>query len=300
MFNQNRIYRIFQLINYLKAAPAKTTASIERFLDTSGRTVYRYLDLLEELGFQIEKDEKGRLFINGSTDAEMIPFTAQEADFLKKLVQSAGKQHKLSAGVLQKLQRFDEITSGSNSLFNAHLSKIVETISIAIMERKQIKIKGYHSANSETISNRIIEPMKFTDDYTSLSAFEIATRSNKYFNIERMTEVRLLNQKMKFESLHQFFAPDCFGFQGKDMNKEIEMELSMRAYLLLKEQYPMCASRIQTIPGNNKFLLTTRVQSFKAPGRFAIGLPEEVKVIGSAAFKKYVSKETHHSSVIKK
>ena len=50
MFNQNRIYRLFQLINYLKARPAKSIRSIETFLDTSERTIYRYLELLKDLG----------------------------------------------------------------------------------------------------------------------------------------------------------------------------------------------------------------------------------------------------------
>jgi len=63
MFNQNRIYRLFQLINYLKARPAKSVRSIEIFLDTSGRTVYRYLDLLKDLGFNIEKDSNNKIFI---------------------------------------------------------------------------------------------------------------------------------------------------------------------------------------------------------------------------------------------
>jgi hypothetical protein len=57
MFNQNRIYRLFQLINFLKARPAKSIRSIEAFLETSERTAYRYLDLLKDLGFQEHKTD---------------------------------------------------------------------------------------------------------------------------------------------------------------------------------------------------------------------------------------------------
>jgi len=100
MFNQNRIYRLFQLINYLKARPAKTVRSIETFLDTSERTVYRYLDLLKDLGFSIEKDSNNKIFI-ASSDIDLIPFTPQEADYLKKLILSTGKKNQLAQSVLQ-------------------------------------------------------------------------------------------------------------------------------------------------------------------------------------------------------
>ena len=141
MFNQNRIYRLFQLINYLKARPAKSVRSIEIFLDTSGRTVYRYLDLLKDLGFNIEKDSNNKIFIAFSSDIDLIPFTPQEADYLKKLILSTGKKNQLAQSVLQKVQQSSEIQLGADSLFKAHLSKIVEQISVAIIERKQLLIK---------------------------------------------------------------------------------------------------------------------------------------------------------------
>jgi proteasome accessory factor C len=78
MFNQNRIYRLFQLINYLKARPAKTVRSIETILDTSERTVFRYLDLLKDLGFNIERDSNNKLFIAASSDIDLIPFTPKK------------------------------------------------------------------------------------------------------------------------------------------------------------------------------------------------------------------------------
>jgi proteasome accessory factor C len=288
MFNQNRIFRIFQLINFLKARPAKTIASIESFLKTSGRTVYRYLDLLEELGFTIEKDAAGRLSIAGTADDEVVPFTPQEAQYLKKLVISTGKESKLAHSVLLKLKRTNELESGAEHLFKAHLSKIIEQISIAIMERKQLLIKGYHSANSESIRDRIVEPVGFTTNYDSVSAFEIKAGENKYFNIERMSAVEVLEKKMRYETEHRFHAPDCFGFQGKSMNKEIEIEMSMRAYLVLKDEFPMATAFTKPVDGKKKYRLKARVQSFKAPGRFVLGFHDEIDVLGSSQFARYV------------
>jgi proteasome accessory factor C len=288
MFNQNRIYRLFQLINYLKARPAKSVRSIESFLETSERTVYRYLDLLKDLGFTIEKDINNKIFIAASADVELLPFTPQEAHYLKKLILSAGKENQLAQSVLQKIQHSSEIELGADSLFKAHLAKIIEQISEAILDRKRLLIRGYSSANSQSISDRLVEPTCFTENYDAVSAFEVETKLNKYFNIERITRVDVLDVPMQYEEKHEFFKPDIFGFQGQSMDKEIELQMSMRAYLLLKEEYPMSATFIKTESGSESYYIKANVQSFKAPGRFVLGISDDVKVLGSEEFIEYI------------
>lgn len=278
------------MINYLKAKPAKSVRSIESFLETSERTVYRYLDLLEDLGFDIERDSQNKLFITSNSDIDFIPFTPQEADYLKRLVLSSGKENQLAQSVLQKVQHSSEIQLGAESLYKAHLSKIVEQISVAIVEGKQLMIKGYHSANSQSVTDRLIEPTCFTENYDSVSAFEVKSKLNKYFNIERMTSVEVLDTSMQFEAQHEFYKPDIFGFQGKSMNKEIELEMSMRAYLVLKEEYPMSAAFVKPLLDSGKYHFKSKVQSFLAPGRFVMGFSEEVQVIGSKEFVRYIQK----------
>ena len=63
MFNQNRIYRVFELINFLKARPSKGMKTLVSLLDISERSVYRYLDLLAELGIKVLKDDENRYFL---------------------------------------------------------------------------------------------------------------------------------------------------------------------------------------------------------------------------------------------
>lgn len=290
MFNQNRIYRLFQMINYLKARPAKSVRSIESFLDTSERTVYRYLDLLKDLGFTIEKDSNNKIFIASTSDIDLIPFTLQEADYMKMLILTSGKENQLAHSVLQKIQQSSEIQLGAESLFKAHLAKIVEQISVAIIDGKQLLIKGYSSANSQSVTDRLVEPTCFTDNYDAVSAFEIKTRLNKYFNIERMTSVEVLETQMEHEAQHEFYKPDIFGFQGKSMSKEIELQMSMRAYLVFKEEYPMSAAFIKQIPDTGKYSFKANVQSYKAPGRFVLGFLEDVKVVGSKEFIRYIQR----------
>jgi hypothetical protein len=74
------------------------------------------------------------------------------------------------------------------------------------------------------------------------------------------------------------------------MNKEIELEMSMRAYLVLKEEYPMSAAFVKPLPDSGKYYFKAQVQSFLAPGRFVLGFSEEVNVIGSKEFVRYIKK----------
>jgi predicted DNA-binding transcriptional regulator YafY len=286
MFNQKRIYRVFQLINYLKAPPAKPIKSIMKFLGTSERTVYRYIDLLAELGFQIKKDPDNRLWIDSKSTSFTI-FTPQESSYLEKLILSSGKQSKLAESTLYKIQQSSEHHIGADNLYRAHLAQIVATISEAIAQGKQLLIKSYASAHSQSITDRIVEPVAFTDNYISLCAFEPKSKENKYFNIERMGSVLMSNRKMKYQHLHAFHKPDVFGFQGKNMNKEISLQLNLRAMLILRESYPMSSPYIlQETEGT--YLFTVQVQSFTTPAKFVLGMQPDVVIRGSTAFKRFV------------
>lgn len=261
-----------------------------QFLDTSERTVYRYLDMLKDLGFKIERDSGNRIWITTNGNTDIVPFTDQEADYLEKLIKTTGKSNKLAESVLQKVRLSSELQIGANLLFKAHLGHIVEQISIAIIEGRQLLIKSYTSANSQTVTDRIVEPMCFTDNYESVSAYEVKTKQNKYFNIERMGSVEVLDTPMKYEPQHEFYKPDIFGFQGKSMNKEIEIQMSMRASLVLKEEYPMSIPYIKHIPDTDRYYFIAKVQSFQAPGRFVLGFLEDVKVVGSKDFIRYINR----------
>jgi len=290
MFNQNRIYRIFQLINYLKSRPTKSIRNLSQFLQTSSRTVYRYLDLLTDLGFVIEKDAHGKFWIPRGPGADGVTFTPQETDYLKKLVKSAGKQSKLADSVLQKFYQVGELHPVSDNLFEPALGILIEKISMAIIENKQLLIKDYLSANSQTISDRLVEPICFTDNYTALCAFEVSTQQNKYFKLERMGDAEMADGKMTYEILHEFKKPDVFGFQGTSVNKVVELELNMRAYLVLREEYPMSRPLLKAVPEKSMYYFYSQVQSYLAPARFVSGLQDDIIVLGSKDFIQYVNR----------
>jgi predicted DNA-binding transcriptional regulator YafY len=279
MLNQHKILRVLQLISLLQQKPPKTVHHLAAIIDTTHRTAYRYFDLLRELGFDLQRDKNNKYFIVHSEQTETVQFSADETAFLQQLILSSGKDSNLKDVVLKKIYLSSETTIIGNHLLKAHLGKIVEDLCEAIICKVQVKLKNYHSINSESISDRIVEPLAFTDNYNSLIAYEIESKKNKYFNIQRINTVQILNDQWKNEKHHQIELPDAFGFAPGNESHAIHLELSIKAYLLLKEEYPLCSAFLKTIPKSNRYELKMEVNDLKPVNRFIDGLKDEIKII---------------------
>ena len=103
MFNQHKILRVLQLITLLQNKPAKSVRFMANFLECTERTAYRYLDLLKQLGFDIQKDEHNKFFIIVENQTETESFTNEEAHFLIEMVKTVGKENLLKDAVLKKI-----------------------------------------------------------------------------------------------------------------------------------------------------------------------------------------------------
>ena len=55
MTEQQKLLRLFKLIRLLKQRPGKTIHQLAQSLGITVRTMYRYLVLLEEVGYEIDK-----------------------------------------------------------------------------------------------------------------------------------------------------------------------------------------------------------------------------------------------------
>ena len=60
--NQHRIMRVIKLIDFLKEKP-RYVHTMSRYLQIGERSVYRYLKMYEQLGYQVEKNINKKYFI---------------------------------------------------------------------------------------------------------------------------------------------------------------------------------------------------------------------------------------------
>lgn len=279
MLNQHKILRVLQLISLLKQEPAKSIHQLGAIIDTTDRTVYRYFDLLRELGFDLQRDSFNRYSIPASNDEGGVKFTNEESELIRKMVLSFAKNHPLKDSILKKIYLSSESTLVSSHLLKAHLGRIIELLSEAIAKRGQVVLKNYHSLNSQKISDRYIEPFAFTDNYRTLMAYEATSGQNKYYNIERITNVELLGVSWIHEDKHMVTKPDAFGFGPTDTIYPLHFELSLKAYLLLKEEYPLCLPHLTKIANSERYELKMSANSRVAIDRFVRGMGEEMNEI---------------------
>jgi predicted DNA-binding transcriptional regulator YafY len=290
MLNQHKILRVLQLISLLQKEPAKSIRFMSGFIESTERTVYRYLDLIKELGFELERDQNKRYFIKGGLYDETESFTNEEVTLLRELLLSSGKQSKLKDAVLKKIYFKSEIAVHGNHILSAHLGKIVQKLSLAIQHENKVILKSYHSANSQKIDDRLVEPIAFTDNYTSICAFEEDTQKNKYFNVERITDVEQLDAKQEYKNLHKLDPVDVFGFTEWNGEKfYIQLRLSLRAYVILKEEYPLVHPYLKKEPNKETYLLECNVNNPKTITRFILGFPKDVEVVGSEKYKSFIT-----------
>ena len=275
MLNQRKILRVLQFISYLEQHPPKTVNQLAEMLETTERTVYRYLDLMRECGFDLQRDKYTRFFIHNDT-VQGIRFSTEEAEYLKQIVLTTGKKNKLKDAVLSKIYLASDVNIVAGHLVHAKNGRIVERIAQAIAHKEQVILKRYHSINSETISDRLVEPFGFTDNYHTVMAFEITSAKNKTYHLDRITAVEFNKRGFMFEEKHQLQIPDAFGFSFQGEQHEVEIDLSLKEYLLLKDEYPLTIPYIKYNPTTDVYELKIQVNDLKPIERFMRGLEVEI------------------------
>lgn len=274
MLNQRKILRVLQFISFLEQGPAKTVSQMAEMLETTERTIYRYLDLIRECGFDLTRDKNNRFFIH-SNNGQGVRFTTEEAEYLKQLILTEGKRNKLKDAVLSKIYLASDVNIVAGHLVNAKNGRIVERLAQAIAIKEQVILKRYHSINSETIADRLVEPFGFTDNYHTVMAFEIKSRLNKTYHLDRITAVEFHNKPFAFEDQHEQLIPDAFGFSNTGEEHYVEEELSLKAYLLLKDEYPLTIPYIKYNPKKDLYELKIKVNNLKPVERFMRGIREK-------------------------
>lgn len=251
--------------------------------------MYRYLQLLDDSGFQIEKDFHNRYFIITSEDDPIqAQFSVDEMNMLRTLVRT-DQNNPLNASVLKKLSLNSVMDTMPRLFLKAHLGTLVEQLTRAMNTRHQVILKNYHSANSDKVSDRLVEPIHFGDNYMTIVALEVSDKTCKQFKLDRIGEIIETHQRYAHEQLHETKQSDIFGLAG-EASHMITLELSARAYLLMKEEFPMSIPYLTRT--ETTYTFHGPVAGYNGIGRFVLGLIDEIVVKGPEEFRQYLQKKT--------
>lgn len=294
---QLKTERLLRLMQMMAGPIDYTIEELSRNLEISERTVFRYLNTFEDVGFTISRRSNVPKLITTNRPHlsidDLVCFSREEAALVDQLLDSLDAGNSLKASLKQKLVAVCEQTPMAKIVTNKGNSEKLNLLSDAIHDRKKVILKGYESGHSLTVRDRLIEPFAFSPNYIGVEAFEPESGMCKTFTINRIHSVEVLNEGWEFETGHKLKPKDIFRMSADEPLETIKLKMTTRAKNLLLEEYPLSAACITETPGpdsSRKWILETEICSVFGAGRFALGLAEDVEVVEGEELKRYISK----------
>lgn len=288
--DQPKIERMLTFITFLSEKQGHTIDEVADRLDISRRSAYRYIDTFKDARFVFTTNNgRYRLVTDQGTMKELtdtIWFTEEEAYILKRLIDELDNTNGLKNGLQRKLAAISDMTNLGEYTCNKAYAINISKIASAIKEQKQIILKNYSSAHSNTVSNHIVEPFEFTSNQIDIWAYDTQDCLNKRFKISRIEETEILDSDWSNEQFHKSETIDDFRTHGNDKH-HVLLELDYLAKNLLIEEYPLAEKHITAI-GNDNWLYEADVNKLDGVGRFALGLTEHIKVLKDDALISHI------------
>lgn len=285
--------RILRLLNLMKLLSSNVDYTIRELMDRlaiSRRSIFRYLDTLRIAGFAVAK--KGTNIhkllsmpkegINLST---LIHFSEEEAYLLHNLIGALTSDCQVAINLENKLAAMFDATSVTEIIGNKITGENIMRLRQAIDEKKQVTLVRYESGNTMSISDRLVEPIKFSSNYRDVYAYEVSTGMTKVFKISRIGLVDISLADWQHEDKHEKIETDCFRMAGKE-DIPVTLKMTLKAKNLLIEEYPL-ASKYISYDGKD-WWFKGNVKDLAGVGRFVIGLADQMDIINSPALVNYL------------
>jgi predicted DNA-binding transcriptional regulator YafY len=292
--DQPKFERLIRLL-LLLIGNRRTTSELAAVLNCNSRTIQRYLDTFRSVGFVVEYRAKGIPFLSTNDGrlkdiSDLVHFSPEEAFILHRAIDSIDDDTILKQNLKRKLYSLYNYPWLAELIVKPEQGKNVQKLIEAIEEKNCVKLINYRSSHTNKVSDREVEPYKFTTNYQQIWCYEPADNKCKLFKISRIGKVELSDKPWQFENLHRESYIDVFRISNFDYIGEVEIILNVRAYNLLIEEYPLAENYITPVD-HNSFIFKTKVCSYEGVGRFVMGLYSEVKISGDKNFLEFIDKK---------
>ena len=119
--------------------------------------------------------------------------------------------------------------------------------------------------------------------------YELATRTNKVFKVNRISNVEIKSERWENETHHRQGKMDIFRMTG-DTPIDVKLQLSLMAKNILVEEYPDAERYLIPTDDDDVWMLDTQVYRMEGLGRFYMGLAGEIQIIDAKGLKEYAQK----------
>ena len=144
---KGKLLRLFREIMLLTKSPfGMSIKELEEKLGVTYRTIYRDLDLLEQVGFYPEEIAKGKYVIRGlDSDIQRfeknLSFSAEEAGIIATALQTIPEGHPLKKSVVEKMLAFSGTEDVLKAIIKTDISRNIEKIAGPLGERVRLMMK---------------------------------------------------------------------------------------------------------------------------------------------------------------
>ena len=211
--DQPKLERMLRLMKLMTGNVNYTVNDLAERLDTSYRSIYRYIETFKDAGFVVHKLDGGIYKLGKESRyfqdiSQLVHFTDEEAHIVNQLIAGLDDSNMLKQNLRRKLSSVYNCTSMANSIVKGKNATNVNHLIEAIENHRQVVLHDYASANTGC-RDRLVEPFGFTTNYVQLWCFEPESGMNKLFNTARIGEVEILNSEWAHEAEHRaWLYPD--------------------------------------------------------------------------------------------
>lgn len=289
--DQPKLERLLKLMKLMAGNVNYTVDDLAERLDTSYRSIYRYIETFKRAGFVVHKLEGGVYKLGKESRyfkdiSQLVHFTDEEAHIVNQLIEGLDDTNTLKQNLRKKLVTVYNCTAMASSIVKGRNAQNVNRLQEAIEEHRRVVLVDYASSHAGVARNRVVEPFGFTTNYVQVWCYEPESAMNKLFKVARIGSVEVLDEEWQYADLHDSGYIDVFRMTGFEQHR-VCLRLGMLARNLLVEEYPL-AERDITATEDGAWLLDTRVCNYKGVGRFVLGLLDDIEIVDSPEFESYI------------
>ena len=295
---QQKLLALLQLISVLKEPGGRTMPELLERLGKEKRTMQRYLKLLEKVGYPVDKTiaRPTRYFLfEPAPEGWGIRHEAlntQESELLNLRLADLGTPNPVLISLRQKLQLTMLLLPQPYELHSLRQARILETLALGIEMRLRVRLLAYESGNTGTVRDRDVEPLALANNYNQLASNDVESGAFRTYNLSRMGGAELLlNSPCILPDSGR--RPDVFGMAETDDWTAVELLLTPRGYQQLLRESAGAAAECRPTTAAEKndgwaYRYRGRVHGFHGVGRFVLGLPLEVHIVGPEELRRVV------------
>ena len=288
---QPKVERLLRLMKLMTGNVNYTVNDLAERLDTSYRSIYRYIESFKEAGFVVQKLDGGVYKLGKESPqfkdiSQLVHFTDEEAHIVNQLIEGLDDTNMLKQNLRKKLCSVYNCTSMASSVVRGANASNVNRLVEAIECRLQVVLRDYASGHTGNRRDRVVEPFGFTTNYVQVWCYEPESGMNKLFKTSRIGAVELTDREWQYADKHQEGYIDIFRMTGFEQ-LDVKLRLGMLSRNLLIEEYPLSERDIMQID-DLSWLLDTKVCNYRGIGRFVMGLMDDIDIVDSPDFEEYI------------